>query len=104
MAKGQSSPQAREPRFSPLIACEQLRTFTAFQNWPDHSSFLEMSRFAREELLLVDWRTVRMLSIDGAIVHIVTEKDGPRFFKFDSETEARAALDEWMLGSQIDEQ
>lgn len=59
-----------------------------------------MSRFAREELLLVDWNTVRMLSIDGRIVHIVTEKDGARQFQFDSEADARAALDAWMLSSQ----
>lgn len=59
-----------------------------------------MSRFAREELLLVDWRTVRMLSIEGQTVHIVTEKDGARFFQFDNEAEARAALDEWMLSSR----
>ncbi|MGZ8900434.1 MAG: hypothetical protein ACXW3Z_10090 [Limisphaerales bacterium] len=56
-----------------------------------------MSRFTREDLLLVDWNTVRMLSIDKRTVHIVTEKDGPRQFKFDTEEEARAALDEWML-------
>ena len=59
-----------------------------------------MSRFAREELLLVDWNRVRMLSIDGRIVHIVTEKDGARQFKFDSEADARRALDDWMLSSQ----
>jgi len=59
-----------------------------------------MSRFAREELLLVDWNTVRMLSLDGRIVHIVTEKDGARQFKFDSEADARSALDAWMLTSQ----
>jgi hypothetical protein len=59
-----------------------------------------MSRFAREELLLVDWNRVRMLSIDGRTVHIVTEKDGARQFKFDSESDARRALDDWMLSSQ----
>ena len=60
-----------------------------------------MSRFARESLLLVDWNTVRMLSIDGRTVHIVTEKDGARQFKFDTEQEARTALDEWMRGAQM---
>jgi hypothetical protein len=59
-----------------------------------------MSRFAREELLLVDWNRVRMLSIDGRTVHIVTEKDGARQFQFDSESDARRALDDWMLSSQ----
>jgi hypothetical protein len=59
-----------------------------------------MSRFAREELLLVDWNRVRMLSIDGRVVHIVTEKDGARQFLFDSEAEARRALDDWMLSAQ----
>lgn len=59
-----------------------------------------MSRFSREDLLLVDWNSVRMLSIDGRTVHIVTEKDGARQFKFDSEQEARHALDEWMLNAQ----
>lgn len=61
-----------------------------------------MSRFAREELLLVDWHSVRMLSIDGRVVHIVTEKDGARRFEFDSEAEARSAMDEWMTGAQSD--
>lgn len=41
-----------------------------------------------------------MLSIDGRTVHIVTEKDGARQFKFDSESDARRALDDWMLSSQ----
>jgi hypothetical protein len=56
-----------------------------------------MSRFAREDLLLVEWNSVRMLSIDGRTVHIVTEKDGARQFKFDSQRDARHALDDWML-------
>ena len=59
-----------------------------------------MSQFAREDLLLVDWNSVRMLSIDARNIHIVTEKDGARDFKFDSEEEARRALDEWMLKAQ----
>ena len=56
-----------------------------------------MSCRAKEELLLVDWNSVRMLSIDGRTVHIVTEKDGARMFEFDTEKRARLALDEWML-------
>ena len=59
-----------------------------------------MSRFTRESLLLVDWNTVRMLSIDGRTVHIVTEKDGARQFKFDTEEDARRALDDWMRSAQ----
>ena len=59
-----------------------------------------MSGFVREELLLVDWNSVRMLSMDGRTVRIVTEKDGARQFKFESEEEARRTLDEWMLTAQ----
>ena len=59
-----------------------------------------MSQFAREELMLVDWNSVRMLSIDGRTVHIVTEKDGARSFVFESEDAARRGLDEWMLNAQ----
>jgi hypothetical protein len=59
-----------------------------------------MSHFAREELLLVDWNSVRMLSIDQHIVHIVTEKDGARNFVFESEDAARQALDQWMRNAQ----
>ncbi|HEX7862478.1 MAG TPA: hypothetical protein VF773_19225 [Verrucomicrobiae bacterium] len=59
-----------------------------------------MSQFAREELLLVDWNSVRMLSIDARTVHIVTEKDGARSFVFESEDAARQALDEWMINAQ----
>jgi hypothetical protein len=59
-----------------------------------------MSRFAREDLLLVDWNTVRMLSLDGSSIHIVTEKDGARMFQFDSVEAARSALDEWILKAQ----
>ena len=59
-----------------------------------------MSQFARQDLLLVDWNSVRMLSIDRQTVHIVTEKDGARSFVFESEDAARQALDEWMLNAQ----
>ena len=59
-----------------------------------------MSHFAREELLLVDWNSVRMLSIDRHTVHIVTEKDGARNFVFESEDAARQALDQWMRNAQ----
>ena len=59
-----------------------------------------MSQFAREALLLVNWNTVRMLSVDGRTIRIVTEKDGSREFLFDNETDARHALDEWMLNAQ----
>jgi hypothetical protein len=65
----------------------------------DGYAFAVVSEYAREELLLVDWRTVRMLSIDGRTVHIVTEKDGARSFEFASESEAREALDKWMMGA-----
>jgi hypothetical protein len=59
-----------------------------------------MSQFAREALLLVNWNSVRMLSVDGRIIRIVTEKDGSREFRFDTEDDARRALDEWMLNAQ----
>ncbi len=59
-----------------------------------------MSRFARESLLLVNWNSVRMLSVDGRTIRIVTEKDGSREFLFDNEKDARRALDEWMLNAQ----
>ena len=58
-----------------------------------------MSQFAREALLLVNWNTVRMLSVDGRTIRIVTEKDGSREFLFDTEDDARRALDEWMLNA-----
>ena len=59
-----------------------------------------MSRFAREALLLVNWNSVRMLSVDGRTIRIVTEKDGSREFLFDTEDDARRALDQWMLNAQ----
>ena len=59
-----------------------------------------MSQFAREALLLVNWNTVRMLSVDGRTIRIVTEKDGSREFLFDTEDDARRTLDEWMLNAQ----
>ena len=59
-----------------------------------------MSQFAREALLLVNWNSVRMLSVDGRTIRIVTEKDDSREFLFDSENDARRALDEWMLNAQ----
>ena len=59
-----------------------------------------MSRFAHEALLLVNWNSVRMLSIDGRTIRVVTEKDGAREFQFDNEKDARHALDEWMLNAQ----
>jgi hypothetical protein len=59
-----------------------------------------MSQFARESLLLVNWNSVRMLSVDGRTIRIVTEKDGSREFQFDNENDARRALDEWMLNAQ----
>ena len=58
------------------------------------------SRFAREALLLVNWNSVRMLSIDGRTIRLVTEKDGSREFQFDNEKEARNAMDQWMLNAQ----
>ena len=45
-----------------------------------------------------------MLSIDGRTVHIVTEKDGAPAVAFTSAEEARAAMDEWMLGSRKTEE
>ena len=41
-----------------------------------------------------------MLSIEGRSVHIVTEKDGARSFDFNSEQDARLALDAWMIKAQ----
>jgi hypothetical protein len=50
---------------------------------------------ARRDLMLVDWRSVRMLSLQRECIHILTE-DGPKTFSFGSESEARSAFEVWI--------
>lgn len=45
--------------------------------------------------MLVDWKKVRMFSIEGRSINLVTES-GPRNFEFETEAEARSAYEEWM--------
>ena len=55
---------------------------------------------ARRELMLIDWRSVRMLSLHRECVHILTE-DGAKTFSFSSESEARSAFEIWIKRPHI---
>jgi hypothetical protein len=54
-----------------------------------------MTSARRAALMLIDWNSVRMFSLDGRTIQVVADS-GPATFEFDSETEARLAYEEWM--------
>ena len=45
--------------------------------------------------MLIDWKRVRMFSLEGCTISLVTDS-GPTVFEFASEAEARSAYEEWM--------
>jgi hypothetical protein len=55
-----------------------------------------MSDLAKETFMLVELKRVRMFSVDGRVIRLVTEKDGARDFEFDCEEAAHEALGEWL--------
>ena len=54
-----------------------------------------MSYRVRTALLSMDWNTVRMVSMKGARITVITSA-GPFVFDFNSSVEAKIAMEDWL--------
>jgi hypothetical protein len=54
-----------------------------------------MSYRVRAELLSMDWNTVRMVSMKGARITVITSS-GPCVFDFNSSVDAKVAMEDWL--------
>ena len=60
----------------------------------DSLNVAEVSDPKKLTLSDLDWMRVRMFSVQGNTVRVVTD-EGPAYFEFPSEAEAKKAVDEW---------
>ena len=54
-----------------------------------------MSYRVRTALLSMDWNTVRMVSMKGARITVITSS-GPLVFDFNSSVDAKVAMEDWL--------